>query len=76
MLEKYLGPQLEMVICVTLEEFHESGEEWGYYLQPLTSIYLHSDLQYEIQANGSITTVSFQAYMAARLNPVDTLRDE
>ncbi|MFO7923956.1 MAG: ABC transporter permease [Bacteroidales bacterium] len=57
MLEKYMGPQLEMVMGVTLEELHESGEEWGYYLQPLTSIHLHSDLQYEIQANGSMTTV-------------------
>ncbi|MFP4367466.1 MAG: ABC transporter permease, partial [Bacteroidales bacterium] len=57
MLEKYLGPQVEMVMGVTLEEFYESGEEWGYYLQDLTRIHLHSDLQYEIQANGSITTV-------------------
>ena len=57
MLEMYLGPQIEMVMGVTLEEFHESGEEWGYYLQPLTSIHLNSDLQYEIQANGSMTTV-------------------
>lgn len=57
MLEKYMGPQVEMVMGVTIEEFYESGEEWGYYLQPLTNIHLHSDLQYEIRANGSITTV-------------------
>jgi len=57
MLEKYMGPQIEMFMGGTLEEFYESGEEWGYYLQPLTSIHLHSDLQYEIQANGSMTTV-------------------
>ncbi len=57
MLIKYMGPQVEMALGVSLEEFYESGEEWGYYLQPLTSIHLHSDLQYEIQANGSLTTV-------------------
>ena len=57
MLETYMGPQVEMALGVTLEEFYESGEEWGYFLQPLTSIHLHSDLQYEIQANGNITTV-------------------
>ncbi len=57
MLETYMGPQIEMALGVSLDEFYESGEEWGYYLQPLTSIHLHSDLQYEIQANGSITTV-------------------
>ena len=57
MLEKYMGPQIEMFLGGTLQEFYESGEEWGYYLQPITSIHLHSDLQYEIQANGSMTTV-------------------
>ncbi len=57
MLETYMGPQVEMVLGVTLEEFYESGEEWGYYLQPLTRIHLYSDLQYEIQANGNMTTV-------------------
>ncbi len=57
MLERYLGPQVEMALGITLEDFYESGDEWGYYLQPLTSIHLHSDLQYEIQGNGSMTTV-------------------
>ncbi len=57
MLETYMGPQVEMVLGVTLEEFYESGEEWGYYLQPLTRIHLYSDLQYEIRGNGNITTV-------------------
>ncbi len=57
MLEMYMGPQVEMVMGVTMQELYESGEEWGYFLQPLTSIHLHSDLQYEIQANGNITTV-------------------
>jgi putative ABC transport system permease protein len=40
-----------------LRIFIDSGEEWGYYLQPLTKIHLQSDLQYEIQANGSMITV-------------------
>lgn len=57
MLKKYMGPQVSAALGISLEELYESGEEWGYYLQPLTSIHLHSDLEYEIQANGSITTV-------------------
>jgi putative ABC transport system permease protein len=57
MLVKYMGPQVELALGVSLEDFYESGEEWGYYLQPLRKIHLHSDLQYEIQANGSLTTV-------------------
>ena len=57
MLETYLGPQIENMMGTTLEEIHETGGEWGYQLQPLTRIHLHSDLQGEIQANGNITTV-------------------
>jgi putative ABC transport system permease protein len=57
MLEKYMGPQVAAALGISLEDFYNSGEEWGYYLQPLTKIHLHSDLQYEIQANGSLITV-------------------
>jgi putative ABC transport system permease protein len=57
MLETYLGPQIEAMMGTTLKEIHETGGEWGYHLQPLTSIHLHSDLRGEIQANGNITTV-------------------
>jgi putative ABC transport system permease protein len=57
MLEKYMGPQVAAMLGIELEDFYKSGEEWGYYLQPLTKIHLHSDLQHEIQANGSFVTV-------------------
>jgi putative ABC transport system permease protein len=57
MLEIYLGPQIENMMGTTLEEVHATGGEWGYHLQPLTRIHLHSDLQGEIQANGNFTTV-------------------
>ncbi|MGF1586875.1 MAG: ABC transporter permease [Bacteroidales bacterium] len=57
MLDKYMGPQVAAVLGISLEDFFDSGEEWGYYLQPLTKIHLQSDLQYEIQANGSMITV-------------------
>ena len=57
MLETYLGPQIETMMGTTLEEIHETGGVWGYHLQPLTRIHLHSNLQGEIQSNGNITTV-------------------
>jgi putative ABC transport system permease protein len=57
MLETYMGPQVAALLGISLEEFNQSDDEWGYYLQPLTRIHLYSDLQYEIQANGSIVTI-------------------
>lgn len=57
MLLKHLGPQVESVMGMSFQDFLDSGNEWGYYLQPLTSIHLHSNLQYELNTNGSLTTV-------------------
>jgi putative ABC transport system permease protein len=57
MTEKYLGPQVEVMMGATLKELYEAGGEWGYYLQPLTRIHLYSDLQAEIRETGNITSV-------------------
>lgn len=52
-----IGEQLRQFMGITLEEFAESGQSYGYDLQPITSIHLHSNLDGEFQANGSITYV-------------------
>ncbi len=57
LLEKYMGPQLEEFLGVTLEEFYATGNRYGYFLQPLKSIHLDSDLQFEINPGGSKTSV-------------------
>ncbi|MFO7827080.1 MAG: ABC transporter permease [Bacteroidales bacterium] len=57
MVEKYVGPQLEQILGVNMQEFEESGNSFGYFIQPLTDIHLRSDLQYEIEANGNILYV-------------------
>jgi len=54
MIEKYVGPQIEQVLGINMEEFAESGNSFSYFIQPLLDIHLHSDLQYEIEANGNI----------------------
>jgi putative ABC transport system permease protein len=46
--EKYLGPQLQKGMGISLEEFRAAGNQIGLSLQPLTSIYLHSDLMGEL----------------------------
>ncbi|MEQ8471319.1 MAG: ABC transporter permease [Marinoscillum sp.] len=50
---KYFGPMLSAHTGSTWEQFLESGSFVDYYLQPLESIHLHSDLAYEIEQNGS-----------------------
>ncbi|MEE4197719.1 MAG: ABC transporter permease [Bacteroidales bacterium] len=57
MVDKYVGPQIEQALGVNLQEFENSGNSFGYFIQPLTDIHLHSDLQYEIEPNGNILYV-------------------
>ena len=53
MLFKYVGPLLEQFLGVTVEQFEESGNSYGYKVQKLTDIHLHSDLQYELEPGGN-----------------------
>ena len=44
-LEKYIGPQLEQVLGITIDEFKASGNRYGLYLQPLLDIHLNPDIE-------------------------------
>ena len=57
MVVKYIGPELEKYLGATLEQFAEQGNNIGFYLQPLTDIHLHSDLEDELEANSDIAYV-------------------
>ncbi len=50
---KYVGPQLEAGIGMSMEEWLESDNRYGYYLEPLTGIYLDSEATMEIEPLGS-----------------------
>ena len=47
LVKKYVGPQIEKAMGVSMDEFNEQGNQWGSFLQPLTEIYLHPDLNNE-----------------------------
>lgn len=64
LVEKYVGPQIEQAMGVSMEEFNEQGNQWGYFLQPLTDIYLHSDLNNELGKTGNINNVYFFSIIA------------
>jgi putative ABC transport system permease protein len=57
MVIKYMGPQLKEFLGLTIEELAESGQSMGYFIQPLTSIHLHSNLDGEFETNSSIVYV-------------------
>jgi putative ABC transport system permease protein len=59
-----LGPQIEQARGVSMKEFSNQGNEWGYFLQPLTKIYLHSDLNNELGKTGNINNIFFFSAIA------------
>ena len=52
--EKYMSPQLQQAMGVTVAQFRHKGNDIGLYLQPLTDIHLHSDYTNDLEAPGDI----------------------
>jgi putative ABC transport system permease protein len=57
MVEKYMGPQIQRDMGLSLSQFRTKGNELGFVLQPLTSVHLHSDTSTELEPGGSSTYV-------------------
>jgi putative ABC transport system permease protein len=57
MVEKYMGPQIEQSMGVTLAQFRTKGNELGFALQPLTAIHLYGDSSSEFEPGGDIRYV-------------------
>ena len=57
MLEKYAGPQVQQFLGINMDEWRSSGNRIGYFIQPLSEVYLYSDLQHDIGATGDIKYV-------------------
>ncbi|HEY4153846.1 MAG TPA: ABC transporter permease, partial [Puia sp.] len=55
--EKYMGPQLQASMGMSLAEFRKKGNDLGLYLQPLTDVHLHSDLMFELSTVGDLQQV-------------------
>ena len=53
MMSKYVGPILEDELGASMEKFTESGNFYGYRVQSIEDIHLHSNLQYEFEAGGN-----------------------
>lgn len=54
MLKKYMGPQIQQQMGLTLEQFRSKGNSLGFKLRPLTAIHLHGDSGTEMEPGGDI----------------------
>lgn len=55
--DKYIGPQMEKAMGMTLSQFRQKGNQIGLYLQPVTDIHLHSDLTGDMEPHGDMRYV-------------------
>ncbi|HWK07662.1 MAG TPA: ABC transporter permease [Puia sp.] len=51
---KYMGPEMQKAMGITLDQMQKGGNQFGLFLQPLTDIHLHSDLSGELSPAGDI----------------------
>ena len=53
-LDKYMSPQMEQGMGMSLAAFREQGNDVGLLLQPLTDIHLRSDFQFDLSPHGDL----------------------
>lgn len=61
---KYVVPQVESILGISISDYLKSGNEYSLYTQKLTDIHLHSDLQVELEPNGNLLYVSIFTIVA------------
>ncbi len=49
---KHVGPQVEQGLGISLEDWEKSGNRYGYFLEPLTGIYLNSEATMHMEPVG------------------------
>lgn len=64
MVEKYMGPQIQQTMGISLKQFISKGNSLGFVLQPLTSIHLYSHSRTELEPPGNATYVYIFGAMA------------
>jgi putative ABC transport system permease protein len=65
MVYKYMAPEIVDEVGVSYEDFVAGGNGYRYYLQPLHSIHLTSNLDQEIEDNGNLTYVYLFSIISA-----------
>ncbi len=61
---KYVGPQLQQILGLSIDDFRKAGNQFSYVLEPLKDIHLYGAVQYNLEPVGSPTTVYIFAVIA------------
>lgn len=64
MVIKYIGPQLQQFLGLTVDDFRKAGNDFRYVLEPLKDIHLKGAPQYNLEPPGSLATVYIFAVIA------------
>lgn len=59
LVDKYVGPETERFIGVSLQQLRKQGGEYGYYTTKITDIHLHATSRDGIEPGGNITYIYF-----------------
>ncbi|MGD9328941.1 MAG: ABC transporter permease [Cyclobacteriaceae bacterium] len=54
---KYVGPQIQQFLGISLEQFIEQDGAYGYFINPVKDIHLYSDVQGELEPPGNISYI-------------------
>jgi putative ABC transport system permease protein len=57
LVSKYIGPQMQQAMGMSLEQFRKNGSDLGFLLEPLTSIHLYSDATSSLSTKGDVSYV-------------------
>ncbi len=64
MIIKYVGPQLQEFLGLSIADFRKAGNDFRYVLEPLKDIHLKGATQYNLEPPGSLSTVYIFAVIA------------
>jgi len=64
LIRKYVGPEIQQYLGITMDQFEERGDAYKLLLAPMLDIHLESHLDNEIEVNGDGKTVTIFAYIA------------
>jgi putative ABC transport system permease protein len=57
LIQRYIGPLVQSLLHLSMDDFYKSGNKYVFTLTPLTAIHLHSNKSSELEPNGNIQYV-------------------
>ncbi|MGE5798536.1 MAG: ABC transporter permease [Ignavibacteria bacterium] len=64
---KYVAPEVTEALGIPFNELISKGAKYDYYLQPLTDIHLHSNLEHEIEPNSNMAYIYIFSIIAVSI---------